>query len=207
MELSQKEWSHFLLFSDFIYKSLIATKNPLDWCLSSLLPVTMMTMISFLFGFFFVLVVVTFVILMKIVVDVAAAAAAVEVESCNGTFSNNNNDITSKTKQNRRAVTFVLLNRVLSLLIQTLTTTTRKEMMAIAINNNYARHLIGYPNEAKTYYKNQKGNGNTKSGSLPKISQPPTLNSSDIVACDGIIHEFNHLMYLVYLSQLRHDKK
>ena len=49
----------------------------------------------------------------------------------------------------------------------------------------------------KTIVKYQNGNGNTKHGSMPKIL------TKDVVACNGIIHSINHIMFPVYLKEYR----
>merc|ERR1712238_462895 len=44
--------------------------------------------------------------------------------------------------------------------------------------------------------KYQKGNGNTKTGTMPKI------NTVDHMACNGVIHTLDEVMFPVSLSQL-----
>ncbi|MGK3739651.1 MAG: hypothetical protein ACI90V_006498 [Bacillariaceae sp.] len=48
----------------------------------------------------------------------------------------------------------------------------------------------------ETVVKYQNGNGNTKHGSLPKIT------TNDIMACNGIIHAIDHVMFPVMLEEL-----
>ena len=50
-------------------------------------------------------------------------------------------------------------------------------------------------NDGKKY---QNGNGNTKTGSMPEI------DTADHMACNGVIHTLDHVMFPVSLSQL-HD--
>mmetsp|Transcript_10098 Transcript_10098/g.11532 ORF Transcript_10098/g.11532 Transcript_10098/m.11532 type:complete len:273 (-) Transcript_10098:203-1021(-) len=51
-------------------------------------------------------------------------------------------------------------------------------------------------NDGKKY---QNGNGNTKTGSMPEI------NTADHMACNGVIHTLDHVMFPVSLSQLHAD--
>ena len=48
--------------------------------------------------------------------------------------------------------------------------------------------------------KYQKGNGNTKHGSLPKIL------STDKMACNGVIHTLDYVMFPVSLTQLEDNE-
>merc|ERR1712194_292688 len=47
--------------------------------------------------------------------------------------------------------------------------------------------------------KYQNGNGNTKTGSMPEI------DTADHMACNGVIHTLDHVMFPVSLSQLHAD--
>jgi len=49
--------------------------------------------------------------------------------------------------------------------------------------------------------KYQKGNGNTKTGSLPKIL------SADNIACNGVIHTLDYVMFPVSLTQLEDNNE
>jgi len=49
--------------------------------------------------------------------------------------------------------------------------------------------------------KYQKGNGNTKTGSLPKIL------SADNMACNGVIHTLDYVMFPVSLTQLEDNNE
>mmetsp|Transcript_26108 Transcript_26108/g.28102 ORF Transcript_26108/g.28102 Transcript_26108/m.28102 type:complete len:575 (-) Transcript_26108:268-1992(-) len=51
-------------------------------------------------------------------------------------------------------------------------------------------------NDGKKY---QNGNGNTKTGSMPEI------DTADHMACNGVIHTLDHVMFPVSLSQLHAD--
>jgi len=51
-------------------------------------------------------------------------------------------------------------------------------------------------NDGKKY---QNGNGNTKTGSMPEI------DTADHMACNGVIHPLDHVMFPVLLSQLHAD--
>merc|ERR1719148_178023 len=51
-------------------------------------------------------------------------------------------------------------------------------------------------NDGKKY---QNGNGNTKTGSMPEI------DTADHMACNGVIHTLDHVMFPVLLSQLHAD--
>ncbi|OEU06893.1 hypothetical protein FRACYDRAFT_252523 [Fragilariopsis cylindrus CCMP1102] len=48
-----------------------------------------------------------------------------------------------------------------------------------------------------TIVKYQNGNGNTKHGSMPKIV------TKDVLACNGIIHSINHIMFPVFLKEYK----